>query len=187
MFQSMEFHCWVRLRSVRLSLFGVVEWSTFIDLPPFFAVKYLQQVSTLSGWRDSYPVNYRQTFAFCCFLSRLYLQFFSRSSYLIEEHIRVTKFWYSDNSDVLGAIFRPGTICPFDILCGLPIYPDSIPFGSSVVNQFSLVADYDPYDDSTYVSPWHPFPCRWTSSGYLFSPRCPIGFTPFRYQNRMLW
>ena len=35
--------------SVRFSLCGVVESRTFIDLPPFFTVKYLQQVSTFSG------------------------------------------------------------------------------------------------------------------------------------------
>jgi len=51
----------------------------------------------------------------------------------------------------------------------------------------SLVADYDPFSDSAFASPWHHLPGRWNRSGFCSFPRFPMGFTPIHSQRRMPW
>ena len=91
--------------------------------------------------------------------------------------------------DAVGATFRPGTSlsvchpvseavmarfrCRFWLKCSTTLV--------------SLVADYDPFSDSTFASPWHHLPGRWSRSGFCSFPRFPTGFTPLRSQRRMPW
>jgi len=61
---------------------------------------------------DLYPSHYRMAFAFCHFLCHLWYQFFSRSSYLIEDHKWFTEFCILDNCWTLRRSCRPEAHLP---------------------------------------------------------------------------
>ena len=85
----------------------------------------------------------------------------------------------------LGAIYRPGIVSSACHPINSLGQPDSMPFWPKCITLFSLVCFDDPFDDSAFASPWRLFPCRLNSSGYHSFLRCPVGFTPSCYRERM--